>query len=186
MDRESNSFAASNNGHTSFFYTLEKYQNVVVDLADRQTRDTRYLADVVIVEYAPMLFGSLFARTPREEFRLVFDALHLDTKNISSNNADEALLQWGLEDFADTNFHELSGGYRKYVFIATQIEARKRGERVVAVNIQQQLDVKRFRTIEQKFLDKGISSVLWVDDDPVLLTKKSRVPAKQITLNEWL
>lgn len=183
MDRNNISLASNDVGATSFFYTLERYQDVVVSIAKHRASGAR---EIVIVEYTPMFFGSLFSQTPREEFCLLFDAIKYENPKSTVNNVDDVLIQWGLENIADSNFHELSGGYRKYVFVATQVEARKHGERVVAINIQQQLDVKRFRTIEQKFVEKSVSSVLWVDDDPALLRKKSNVAANKITLTQWL
>lgn len=143
-------------------------------------------SNVIRVEYVPFLFGSLFADTPRGEFSLLFDALNSENRTLNSRTVDKIIKIWGLKDIADYNFHQLSGGYRKYVLVATQVEARRRGECVVAINIQQQLDVVRFRTIEKRFAELGVKSVLWVDDNPGLLIHKARQQTTQTYLLNWM
>ncbi|MEI2763299.1 hypothetical protein [Methanothrix soehngenii] len=139
MDRMDRSCIAGDHTDTSFFYTLECFQDVVVTLSDCSYGNTA--TNVSTIEFSPLLFGSLFTKTPREEFSLLIDALSYDKKILSNLNVGTMLERWGLEDVADKQFHQLSGGYRKYVLVATQVEALKNNGHVVAINIQQQLDI---------------------------------------------
>lgn len=114
------------------------------------------------------------------------DALIYEGRKIDDNFVSLALNRWGLGSVADSKFHELSGGYKKLALIAMQIEARKPNDNVVAINIQHQLDVTRFRKVEAQLKEKGVRYVLWVDDDPNLLIRKSSVSPIQTSLKEWL
>lgn len=141
---------------------------------------------VVTIEYTPFIFGSLYSQTPREEFDLLYHALSFDQKATSHDSVGAMLTEWDLDSVADTNFRILSGGFRKLVFVATQVETLSRNENVLAINLQHQLDPGRFRIIEHRLQAKGVNSVLWVDDDPNQLLRKTTIEPSPITLQEWL
>ena len=141
---------------------------------------------VAIVEYSPFLLGSLLSKTPREEFDLLYDSLNLNDTCKKHEFTDDRLTRWNLNTVSDLEFNKLSGGYRKFVFIAIQIEARKSGENIIGINIQQQLDAKRFKIIETSLINKAVNSVLWVEDNVNLLLRKSDSFPKEIAFSEWL
>lgn len=166
-----------------FYYTEEPANNVTVLLEQDSVR--RGKQPPSLVWYSPLLSGSLFAQTPREEFQLLRSSFIYDGQKVGSGFLSEVLERWGLHVYADSHIHTLSGGFRKLLFVATQVEARQNGEHVVAINVQQQLDVQRVSLVEQTLIEKGVSSVLWVDDNPSLLLKKVSHHPRLMTLSEW-
>ncbi len=114
------------------------------------------------------------------------DAMVYDGRDLPNGFVEKALAYWNLIEYADVNLHDLSGGFRKLVLIATQVEARTKNDFVVAINVQQQLDITRFQLVERRFIDLGVRSVLWVDDNTSLLLKKTANTPSRVSLSQWL
>lgn len=183
MERKGYDGSSVGNGVTIFSYTLESYQDVLVDLEAESQRDLA--VPPALIWYSPLLSGSLYTCTPREEIGLLADAMVYDGQGAGEGFVDMVLGRWGLSAWADVHFHELSGGFRKLVFVATQVEARRKGEAVVVVNVQQQLDALRLQIVEARLEEIGVKAVLWVDDNPSLLLKKVAKPVRCQTLRDW-
>lgn len=184
MGRKGDHLGVSCNNNNLFYYTLESYNNLVsrISIIDNCHKNEQ----VSIVEYSPFLFGSLLSKTPREEFELLYDSLSLNDTCEKHEFTDDKLKWWKLDSVSDLEFNKLSGGYRKFVFIATQIEARKSGENIIGINIQQQIDDKRFKIIEKSLINKEVNSVLWVEENVHLLLRKAGSMPSKITFSEWL
>ena len=183
MGGKNNRFHVGTNNNTSFYYSIEPYQDIFPDLWEIEEKKS---GGFHIIEYSPFLFGSLYTKTPKEEFNLLYESSCSHDFCDKDKCVRERLAWWHLDSVADLNFHKLSGGYRKFVFIATQIEARQQKENIIAINIQQQLDATRFKIIEKSIVGKGVNSVLWVDDNTNLLLQKSGFSPQEITFNDWV
>lgn len=182
MCRENRNYPAAINNDTVFYYTVEPLRSVVSSIGDKDRLDR---LNVVTIEYSPFLFGSLYSKTTAEEAGLIINSMALNIKNFNSDVAD-MIRKWDLCLYADMDFHSLSGGFKKFVFLAMQVEPRKSAENIIAINIQHQLDKERFSLIETGLSNNKVHSVLWVEDNPKLLLRKCSIEPRLITFVDWV